>query len=76
MLELDKKVIKTEFAINLRRFRNKKNLTQEKLAEKISVTHRSYQRYEEAKNPTVPTLIVILSLLKVLEIDLKDLVKY
>ena len=62
------------FGINLRRLREKRNLSQQQLADISDVSKITIQRIENAK--FVVKLDVLISIAKGLEIELKDLLDF
>jgi len=69
---MNKKDIRKEFGLNLKAERNRKNLSQEKLAELANLSSFTHVgKIERAEmNPTLTTII---SLIKVLNISFEDL---
>ncbi len=55
-------------------YRKKKKLTQEKVAELLNISTRHYQRIEKYENE--PSLALLREIIKVLNIQEKDIVKY
>lgn len=57
---------------NIRRFRNEKNMTQDQLAEKLSVTRQAVSNWENGK--TQPDVETLRKIAEVLKVTLEDLI--
>lgn len=57
---------------NIKRFRNEKNMTQDQLAEKLSVTRQAVSNWENGK--TQPDVETLGNIAQVLEVTLEDLI--
>ena len=65
--------IKTSFAKKVYCKRKEKNITQEELAEIVSISSRWLQEIERGNN--LPSAVVTLKLIIVLELDVSDLME-
>jgi len=63
--------VKFKFSSKLFHARTKHGLTQQKVAESVSVSERWYQRLEKGEN--LPSALVLLRLILLLDIDIEDL---
>lgn len=57
---------------NIKQFRNEKNMTQDQLAEKLSVTRQAVSNWENGK--TQPDVETLGNIAQVLEVTLEDLI--
>lgn len=63
----------TILADNIRAERNRKNITQSMLAEKINVSESTISLIERGKQ--TPSIFLVYDISKILNIDIKDLLK-
>lgn len=63
--------INYKFSSKLFHARTKHGLTQQKVAESVSISERWYQRLEKGEN--LPSALVMLRLILLLNIDIEDL---
>lgn len=63
-----------KFRINIKHFRNAKGIAQTVIAEKLNISTRGYQRIESGHS--LPTLDLILKLMKIFEVEFSELFSY
>ena len=64
---LSVKTVKDNVGILVKTLRNRENLSQEQLAEKLSMSRITIQNLESGKNPTMDTLLKVLQYFDLLE---------
>jgi len=62
------KQIKSILVKNIKKYREKVNLTQEKAAEKAGITYKYWQRLEMTSQVDLPSLTVVFKIAKALKI--------